>query len=254
MDAVRFSIPQGEPVDLMWTVIFTPEIVECGVLPAAGQLADLKERFVYSQTASWNSSSYEEAICRVLEGPAIQPGREYIVWFALAEEKPVEVRLSVNPIPKGILRQKGWALAFVDNQAMAQVPLLARYGLFYHGAEVTQVALSPDGRRVASVGKDGSIKHWDVESGELLATYRGDVAEFSPDGKFLATTGAGEEVTSVILWDAKGGNKLRTLTGGHFLGVCSLAFSRDGRRLVSGGRDGWVTLWDPQTGEQVRAP
>ena len=46
---------------------------------------------------------------------------------------------------------------------------------------------------------------------------------------------------------------MRTLTGHHkWLGwVRSVAFSRDGNRIVSGSYDGILEIWDTQTGDEV---
>jgi WD40 repeat protein len=125
---------------------------------------------------------------------------------------------------------------------------------FFHGDTVYDVALSSDGSLVASMGQKGVVKIWEIAHGKDPWTCPGYLAAFAPDGSVLATTGTGKERTSVVLWDTKTHAKLRTLTGGHFLGVNVLSFSPHGNRLASGGSDGLVTVWNPQTGKEDWTP
>jgi WD40 repeat protein len=117
-----------------------------------------------------------------------------------------------------------------------------------HVGEVWGVAVSPDGRRLATGSYDGTARVWDSGSGEqLLVMGAGcpvfDVT-FSPDGRLLA---AGCADGAVRLWDASSGTGVRELPGADE--VWSVAFSPDGSRLAAAGADGTAAVWDLATGE-----
>jgi WD40 repeat protein len=65
------------------------------------------------------------------------------------------------------------------------------------------LAVSPDGRRIASVGSDQAVKLWDASTGQQLITLRGHQNEiravaFSPDGRLIASADDGGVVR---IWD-----------------------------------------------------
>src|SRR5262249_13945857 len=71
---------------------------------------------------------------------------------------------------------------------------------------------------------------------------------FRPDGRWLATAGVDR---TVRVWDTTTGNLLRTMHGHPGL-IAGLAFSRDGRRVVSsGGEDKMFKILDPQTAREI---
>ena len=73
----------------------------------------------------------------------------------------------------------------------------------------------------------------------------------SPDGRTIASGGADG---SVILWDLETSQQLGDPIAAHTEGVRSLAFSGDGRTLASAGVDGDVVVWDVDfTSWQARA-
>jgi hypothetical protein len=67
---------------------------------------------------------------------------------------------------------------------------IARVVLSGHESEVREMAFSPDGRRLASVGNDGALRLWDTQTGAGQMLFRSDwhnnSVDFSPDGERIA--------------------------------------------------------------------
>jgi WD40 repeat protein len=102
-------------------------------------------------------------------------------------------------------------------------------------------------------GEDTVVSFWDTETGKLLRRLAlpepaSDLVLLSPDEKTLLTHSDG----IVHLRDTVTG-KPRIQYPGHESIVGSLAFTRDGKRLVSGARDGDIRVWNAATGKSELA-
>jgi WD40 repeat protein len=139
--------------------------------------------------------------------------------------------------------------------ALQSQPHLSAF-LTGHEAAVLSVAISPDGRLIASGSRDNTIRLWDVSTRRAVGspltghTDRVYSVAFSPDGTLLAS--ASKDGT-VRLWDMSGAPVGQPLTG-HEGAVWSVAFSPDGQTLASGSTDGTVIVWDVSSGEMVMPP
>lgn len=122
-----------------------------------------------------------------------------------------------------------------------------------HDAPITSLAFSPDGRRIisASSGGDGSeertLRLWDVDAlaqiGEPFAGPRRSsivAVAFSPNGRTIASN----DGPDVILWYANGGMPKGQPLRGYDGLVESVAFSPDGRRLLTSHNAGAIRIWD----------
>ncbi len=128
-----------------------------------------------------------------------------------------------------------------------------------HMGFIRDLLFTSDGRFVVSAGDDKVIRIWDTETGKPVRTIRGQIGEgeegkisalaLSPDDRYLAVggyfPGSPEERGAIRVYDFKSGEMVSLLKG-HLGEVLSLAFSKDGRRLVSGAdaKDKTVRIWD----------
>jgi WD40 repeat protein/predicted Ser/Thr protein kinase len=123
-----------------------------------------------------------------------------------------------------------------------------------HVAPLNAVVISPDGRTLASAGRDRAVKVWDLAGGRLLHSFAahsdavGGLA-FSPDGLLLAS---GSRDGTIALWDVENGTEVRALHG-HSRSPSRIQFSPDGRTLAAGGDHGTVKTWEVATGKEGRS-
>jgi len=119
---------------------------------------------------------------------------------------------------------------------------------------VHSVVLSPDGRYLASGGRDGLVKLWNVESGELLETFQGHKGDpgivfavaFSPDARLLATC-ADDKL--VKIWDVASGERIKTIEPTVVFSPSTVCFTGDGNKLLCAGND--AELFDVKSGQLV---
>ena len=107
------------------------------------------------------------------------------------------------------------------------------------------------------------LRLWDVNTGQEVRRFEGSceasVLAFSPDGR-LALSGSltrGKTVDgsaadySIRLWDVATGKEVRRFLG-HTASLMGVAFTPDGRQVLSASYDSTLRLWDVQTGRQLR--
>ncbi len=114
---------------------------------------------------------------------------------------------------------------------------------------ITCISIAPDDHHMLVGTEKGALLMMVASTGRVLwqveQTERVNSVAFSPDGKFLLSTGPAKRFA---MRDASSG-KIVQMYQGHFFGVHAAVFASEGRRVISSGGDQAVKQWDAATGQ-----
>jgi|GEM_PF-1283760 len=122
---------------------------------------------------------------------------------------------------------------------------------------------SPDGQYLVTAAEwkptdespsaSNTVIIWEVSTGEMVRTIDGHTdgvwsAQYSPDGKFILTSGSGDSTARI--WNATSGEQLYVFSG-HTDWVIDANWNSDGTRIVTASNDNSAKVWDASTGQEL---
>jgi WD40 repeat protein len=207
----------------------------------------------YAVTANENGTI---SILRVPEPPlpgTPGPPIEVPLPVELAKRSSPVDALKRADIPLALLKEAGAGDAANAPPDLVAVLAPPKPAVPRSAAPVRTIAISPDGKMLASAGAERRINLWNLADAGLRASWIGHDAAvwglaFSPDNLLLASAGSDG---AIRFWETATAKPVRVL---HVPGadLCGVAFSPDRTLLASSSRDGAVLLWNLAGGKIQR--
>jgi small GTP-binding protein len=174
-----------------------------------------------------------------IQGPLKQ--FSYVDWRQKSEEQYVRLLASCRP-PSVSIEHTG------EQKDEPRTSKVFRE----HAELVRRVAITMDGQLVVSGSGDETVKVWNLEAGECIATLKGHTSTVvgvavTPDGR-RAVSGSSDK--TVRVWDVEAGECTATFEG-HSSNVYGVAVTPDGKRVVSCSYDRTLRIWDLESGQCI---
>jgi WD40 repeat protein/serine/threonine protein kinase len=200
---------------------------------------EAEDNFEQAQKATQLSLTQQDRTSQVLYHRQIQ--QAYGEWRLGNLQRQAELLEACDP------RYRGW-----EYRLLADLPRRGYQTWKGHAATIACLAISPDGKVIASGSHDRTIRLWDLASGDelhKLEDHRSGVTclAFSPDGRSLLSGSADK---TVRVWN------LSTMTRRQVIRlfddeIRSLAFMPDGQQVAIGTRNGNLRLFRFNSFEEV---
>jgi WD40 repeat protein len=119
-----------------------------------------------------------------------------------------------------------------------------------HNGPVLSVVFAPDGKTLASLGIDNTIRLWQIPSGKQQLVHSGQIGSimsciaFSPNSRMLAYGSKDNTIKLLELFSSRERKTLQTAGA-----VLSVAFTQDGKKVLSGSTTGATSSWHILTGQ-----
>ncbi len=227
-----------EPKGLVWSVAFSPDSHSV----ATSSLYDLSAHLWEAETGGLKATFDHPKTYWYVDG---------VDKVAFSRDGKTLVTTSAELVYLWDVATAKIRMKLIDPDVRRYDGLKALKG-FSHGDTIYDLAISPDGRTIATASRDGTAKLWDLATGVLRATLKGHDRgvirlTFSPDGTTLAT---GSNDRTARLWDVASGKLIATLP--HKGTVRSLSFSVDSALIATASdNEKWANIWRVATGEKL---
>ena len=116
-----------------------------------------------------------------------------------------------------------------------------------HTQIVRSVKFSHDESKLLTISDDGTLKIWDVHTGNIIDTIPFTPIAISHDGSKMMTGG---DTSIARVYDFATGQEIQQFSG-HNIPISSGAFSPDDTYILTGSQDNTAKLWDLETGQEL---
>jgi WD40 repeat protein len=117
------------------------------------------------------------------------------------------------------------------------------------------IDLTPDNKFFYTSSYHSKLKIWDLETKKCISTInkmggRLGLFAISPDGKRIAASSNGLDIKDFEIWDIKSEEIIREFKG-HSNYITDIAFTQDGKKIITAGLDKTLKIWDSDSGKCI---